>query len=67
MPNIIVNSSDLGAIAHEVEQGCFMLGFVNDEDDMEDVHYYAQRIQRAADALRGLIKAAKQSEDKQGE
>lgn len=52
----IIDTSDLAPVVHEIEQGCFMLGFVNDEDDMDNVHYYAQRIQRAADDLKDIIK-----------
>ena len=64
MAQINVDSAALGNIVYEIEQGCFMLGFVNDEDDMDDVHYYAHRIQRAADDLKDMIK---KSEPKKGE
>ncbi len=55
MNKIIVNSAALADIAHEIEQGCFMLGFVSDADDIDDVEYYTQRIRRAGDSLRNVI------------
>ena len=44
---------------HEIEQCCFMLGFVNDIDDLSDVEFYTGRIQRAVDDLRVLVKTAR--------
>ena len=62
MAKIIVESAALAAVAQDVEQGCFMLGFVNDADDMDDVDYYATRIRRAADDLRSIIKKSEPAE-----
>ena len=64
--NVIIDSAALAAALQEIEQGCFMLGFVNDEDDMDDVEYYAQRIRRAADDIRRNIKKDKPAEQKEG-
>ena len=56
---ITIDSAKLDSIAHEIEQGCFMLGFVSDADDIDDVDYYTQRIRRAGEDLRSIIQKAK--------
>ena len=66
MAMIAIDSAALSAAVHEVEQGCFMLGYVNDVDDLDDVDYYAQRIRRAADDIRGLMKHAEPLNDPEG-
>lgn len=62
MGRIIVNSKYLDAVANELETNCFMLGYVNDVDDLDDVDCYAQRIQRAIDELRIIIKKSEPAE-----
>ncbi len=51
----IVDTAALVAVADEIEHNCNMLGYV-DEDSVDDVGFYVPRIQRAVDALRGIIR-----------
>ena len=60
MAMIAIDSAALSAAVFEVEQGCNMLGCIYDADDLDDVDYYAQQIQRAADDIRALIASAEQ-------
>ena len=56
MAKVIIDSAALVKIAQEIDRCGFMLGYVNDEDDFDDVYYYARRIRDAADNLQAIIK-----------
>ncbi len=58
MARIIVESTNLEMIACELDTDCSGLAMVSDEDDIEEVEFYSCEIQRAADALRQIIRDA---------
>jgi hypothetical protein len=58
LTKILIDSAALVSILYEIEQGATMLGYITDPENIDDVDYYASRIQRAADDLRQLMKAA---------
>ena len=55
----IIDTAKIAPFIHDIEQGCFMLGYVNDADDMDDVEYYAQRIRSAVDDLKSVVQKSK--------
>ena len=56
MAKVIIDSAALEQIAQEIDHCGFMLGFVSDEDDIDDVVFFARRIRDAASNLRGIVK-----------
>lgn len=54
----IFDSDDLERIANEITTDCAMLGYV-DQDSIDDVEFYKERIQESAAKLRRIIESAK--------
>ena len=59
MGKIIIDAAALDALAQEIEHNAFMLGYIYDADDVDEVAIYADRLKRAAAAARGMIKKSK--------
>ena len=62
----IIQAEDINRITDEILHNCLMLGFADDESAEDDLSFYVPRIKRAAEDLKGIVKASKPAPEDQG-